>query len=89
MIIRFMLVIFQVEEEVTTQTNFTVKLLKFDEKQKVALIKEIKSLIEGMNLVQVSQSIRITCIIIINYFSKGIFINTILFLVLISNQYEF
>uniref|UniRef100_A0A6M2DNU6 Putative mitochondrial/ ribosomal protein l12 n=1 Tax=Xenopsylla cheopis TaxID=163159 RepID=A0A6M2DNU6_XENCH len=34
------------------QTSFTVKLMKFDEKQKVALIKEIKTLLEGMNLVQ-------------------------------------
>lgn len=34
------------------QTAFTVKLMKFDEKQKVALIKEIKNLMEGMNLVQ-------------------------------------
>lgn len=34
------------------QTSFTVKLLKFDEKQKVPIIKEIKNLIEGMNLVQ-------------------------------------
>lgn len=34
------------------QTSFTVKLMKFDEKQKVALIKEVKSLLEGMNLVQ-------------------------------------
>jgi len=28
--------------------------MKFDEKQKVALIKEVKNLLEGMNLVQVS-----------------------------------
>ncbi|XP_068148838.1 large ribosomal subunit protein bL12 [Drosophila tropicalis] len=34
------------------QTSFTVKLVKFDEKQKVALIKEVKTLLEGMNLVQ-------------------------------------
>ncbi|XP_067643624.1 uncharacterized protein mRpL12 isoform X2 [Eurosta solidaginis] len=34
------------------QTAFKVKLLKFDEKQKVALIKEVKNLLEGMNLVQ-------------------------------------
>lgn len=27
--------------------------MKFDEKQKVALIKEVKNLMEGMNLVQV------------------------------------
>ncbi|XP_075231583.1 mitochondrial ribosomal protein L12 [Lycorma delicatula] len=45
-----------VEEEeapkVAVQTSFTVKLLKFDDKQKVALIKEVKNLLEGMNLVQ-------------------------------------
>ncbi|KAF5284363.1 hypothetical protein FQR65_LT13580 [Abscondita terminalis] len=43
------------EEEVVPQavkTSFTVKLMKFDEKQKVPLIKEVKALIEGMNLVQ-------------------------------------
>lgn len=34
------------------KTQFTVKLMKFDEKQKVAIIKEIKNLMEGMNLVQ-------------------------------------
>lgn len=34
------------------KSSFTVKLMKFDEKQKVAIIKEIKSLMEGMNLVQ-------------------------------------
>uniref|UniRef100_A0A1B0EYC3 Uncharacterized protein n=1 Tax=Phlebotomus papatasi TaxID=29031 RepID=A0A1B0EYC3_PHLPP len=43
------------EEEATpktVQTAFKVKLMKFDDKQKVALIKEIKNLLEGMNLVQ-------------------------------------
>lgn len=34
------------------KSSFTVKLMKFDDKQKVALIKEIKGLLEGMNLVQ-------------------------------------
>ena len=34
------------------QTQFKVKLVKFDDKQKVALIKAVKSLMEGMNLVQ-------------------------------------
>jgi len=34
------------------QTSFKVKLIKFDDKQKVALIKEVKNLLEGMNLVQ-------------------------------------
>lgn len=33
------------------KTVFNVKLMKYDEKQKVPLIKEIKALIEGMNLV--------------------------------------
>jgi large subunit ribosomal protein L7/L12 len=36
----------------TVKTSFKVKMTKFDEKQKVALIKEIKNLFEGMNLVQ-------------------------------------
>lgn len=42
------------EEEApkTVQTEFKVKLMKFDDKQKIALIKEIKNLMEGMNLVQ-------------------------------------
>lgn len=31
---------------------YKVKMVKFDDKQKVALIKEIKSLFDGMNLVQ-------------------------------------
>jgi large subunit ribosomal protein L7/L12 len=50
------LFILQEEEEVApvkVQTEFTVKLMKFDETKKVALIKEIKALVEGMNLVQV------------------------------------
>lgn len=42
------------EEEAPQKVKsvFTVKLMKFDDKQKVPLIKEIKTLIEGMNLVQ-------------------------------------
>lgn len=35
------------------QTLFTVKLEKFDESKKIALIKEVKKSLEGMNLVQV------------------------------------
>lgn len=34
------------------KSAFTVKLTKFDDGKKVALIKEIKKLIEGMNLVE-------------------------------------
>ena len=43
------------EEEqapVAVQTSFTLKLDAFDAGKKVALIKEIKNNIEGMNLVQ-------------------------------------
>ncbi|KAK9508801.1 hypothetical protein O3M35_006269 [Rhynocoris fuscipes] len=45
----------EAEEEAApkvVQTSFTVKLMGFDEKQKVALIKECKNLLDGMNLVQ-------------------------------------
>lgn len=34
------------------KSAFTVKLTKFDETKKVALIKEIKKLVEGINLVE-------------------------------------
>lgn len=50
----------EVEEEaapVREKTVFAVKLVGFDEGKKIALIKEIKNLIPGTNLVQV----RITC----------------------------
>lgn len=45
------------EEEVdeapkATKSSFKVKLVKFDEAKKVALIKEIKTVVENMNLVQ-------------------------------------
>ncbi|XP_077271706.1 mitochondrial ribosomal protein L12 [Temnothorax americanus] len=40
----------QVQKQV--QTEFTVKLMAFDEKQKVPLIKEVKSLLPDTNLVQ-------------------------------------
>ncbi|XP_034939885.1 39S ribosomal protein L12, mitochondrial [Chelonus insularis] len=39
-------------EKKQVQSSFTVKLTKFDEKQKVAIIKEIKALLPEMNLVQ-------------------------------------
>ena len=46
----------QEEEEeaapAAVQTSFTVKLNKFDAAKKVAVIKEIKNIVEGMNLVQ-------------------------------------
>ncbi|XP_066592385.1 large ribosomal subunit protein bL12m [Prorops nasuta] len=42
----------KVEEEVKVKTDFTVKLVKFDVNQKVALIKEIKNILPEMNLVQ-------------------------------------
>lgn len=36
-----------------TKSSFTVKLMKIDAGKKVAIIKEIKNILEGMNLVQV------------------------------------
>lgn len=41
------------EEVKEEQTEFTVKLTAFNDGGKVKLIKEIKNLVEGMNLVQV------------------------------------
>lgn len=40
----------------TQQSAFTVRLAGFDETKKIVLIKELKSLIDGMNLVQVGYS---------------------------------
>ncbi|XP_023242311.1 39S ribosomal protein L12, mitochondrial-like [Centruroides sculpturatus] len=42
------------DEETTkeSKTSFAVKLLKFEPEKKIALIKEVKNLMEGMNLVQ-------------------------------------
>nr|CAG4645998.1 EOG090X0O3H [Lynceus sp. MCZ IZ 141354] len=42
----------EVAAPVKVQTSFTLKLVKYDDTKKVALIKELKSLLEGMNLVQ-------------------------------------
>lgn len=35
------------------KNSFNIKIVKFDEKQKVPLIKCVKGLMDGMNLVQV------------------------------------
>ncbi|KAK9298310.1 hypothetical protein QLX08_008316 [Tetragonisca angustula] len=40
------------EESQVVQTAFTVKLIGFDEKQKIALIKELKGILPDCNLVQ-------------------------------------
>uniref|UniRef100_A0A131XJN3 Large ribosomal subunit protein bL12m n=1 Tax=Hyalomma excavatum TaxID=257692 RepID=A0A131XJN3_9ACAR len=42
----------EAEKVTKVQTSFTVKLLKFDEAKKIQLIKEMKNLMEGVNLVQ-------------------------------------
>ncbi|GIX94448.1 39S ribosomal protein L12, mitochondrial [Caerostris extrusa] len=39
-------------EPEVTKSSFTVKLTEFDASKKIALIKEIKNFMEGMNLVQ-------------------------------------
>ena len=50
------------------QTKFTVKLLKFDDGAKIKLIKEIKGIIEGVNLVQVSSHTSVVWIFFMMYF---------------------
>ena len=39
------------------QTSFTIKMNKYDETRKVALIKEVKAKLEGFNLVQVRKGV--------------------------------
>ncbi|XP_064606101.1 large ribosomal subunit protein bL12m-like [Liolophura sinensis] len=46
------------------KTSFTVKLMKFEESKKVQLIKEIKNLMEGMNLVQAKKFVESTPIVV-------------------------
>ena len=43
------------EKEEEEQTAFTVKLVSFADDAKIKVIKEVKTLSEGMNLVQVSK----------------------------------
>jgi hypothetical protein len=50
------------EEAPVAKMAYKVRLTKFDESKKVALIKQIKSMIEGMNLVQVRNCRLIICI---------------------------
>lgn len=44
------------DEPKEVQTEFTVKLTAFDDGGKVKLIKEIKNIVEGLNLVQVNKT---------------------------------
>ena len=41
---------------------FTVKLVKYIDNSKIKLIKEVKALVEGMNLVQVSNALDYTIV---------------------------
>ncbi|KAF7489863.1 39S ribosomal protein L12 [Sarcoptes scabiei] len=54
----------------SVQTSFTLKLEKFDETKKVSLIKEIKGLVEGLNLVQAKKFVESAPQIIKNNLSK-------------------
>lgn len=53
-----------------TKSSFKVKIVKFDETKKVALIKEIKSLVENMNLVQAKKFVESAPQVIKNDVSK-------------------
>ncbi|EDV27307.1 uncharacterized protein TRIADDRAFT_20666, partial [Trichoplax adhaerens] len=57
-------------EEEEVQTEFTVKLMKFDDASKVKLIKEIKALVDGMNLVQAKKFVESTPQVIKKNISK-------------------
>ncbi|XP_006613211.1 39S ribosomal protein L12, mitochondrial [Apis dorsata] len=60
----------EVEEAAVVQTAFTVKLKSFDEKQKIALIKELKSILPNCNLVQAKKFVESTPNIIKSDLSK-------------------
>lgn len=49
------------EEPQIVQTAFTIKLTAFDEKEKIALIKEMKNILPDCNLVQVTLLPYILC----------------------------
>ena len=71
----------QEEEEVETktiQTAFTLKITKFDDGKKVALIKEIKTIVEGLNLVQVSYCFRFHSFMFAASHKKTIFLTLFL-----------
>ena len=50
----------EAEPAAAVQTSFIIKLDKFDEAKKVALIKELKNQMEGMNLVQAKKFVEST-----------------------------
>lgn len=52
----------EADEPVAVKTIFNVKINKFDESKKVALIKEIKNVVEGLNLVQVGHNYKTHCL---------------------------
>ncbi|KAH9414774.1 mitochondrial ribosomal protein L12 [Dermatophagoides pteronyssinus] len=54
----------------TVQTAFTLKITKFDEGKKVALIKEVKNLVEGLNLVQAKKFVESLPQVVKNNLSK-------------------
>ncbi|PBC26462.1 39S ribosomal protein L12 [Apis cerana cerana] len=60
----------EVEEAAVVQTSFTVKLKSFDEKQKIALIKEVKNILPNCNLVQAKKFVENTPSIIKSDLSK-------------------
>ena len=45
----------EAEEKKEEKTEFTVKLTRYADDSKIKVIKEVKNLVEGLNLVQVSQ----------------------------------
>ena len=54
------------EESAPKQSLFSVKIDRFDDSKKIALIKEVKKIMEGMNLVQVSDNKEINVSILVS-----------------------
>ncbi|XP_047346457.1 39S ribosomal protein L12, mitochondrial [Vespa velutina] len=52
------------------KSSFTVKLMKFDDKQKVSLIKEIKNLLPNTNLVQAKKFIESVPVVVMKDISQ-------------------
>ncbi|XP_035736288.1 39S ribosomal protein L12, mitochondrial-like isoform X1 [Vespa mandarinia] len=58
------------EEPKQVKSSFTVKLIKFDDKQKVSLIKEIKNLLPNTNLVQAKKFIESVPVVVMKDISQ-------------------
>ncbi|CAI4221237.1 unnamed protein product [Auanema sp. JU1783] len=59
------------ESDVPQKLTFTVKLTKFDDTKKIALIKEIRSAVPGLNLVQAKKFVETAPVVVKEDMGKG------------------